>query len=178
MQQKFTQNYPPFKLTYLCIFGPLLAWLDRTHHGNQTCAESKHQLQYQADFTLVSRIIAGDLSRISRTQSSQYNRPWVCMSFWISWTWNYPYMVCCNVHAWAVLLDMLEEVQWASLISALWKSGSDSKQERSWKNSFPRKLHWGENQPNLNMILFSNVVKGNLIWSHHHINILTTICLK
>lgn len=110
--------------------------------------------------------------------SSQYNRPWVCMSFWISWTWNYPYMVCCNVHAWTVLLDMLEEVQWASLISALWKSGSDSKQERSWKNSFPRKLHWGENQPNLNMILFSNVVKGILIWSHHHINILTTICLK
>lgn len=68
MQQKFTQNYPPFKLIYLCIFGPLLAWLDRMHHGNQTCAESKHQLQYQAHFTLVSRIIAGDLSRISRTQ--------------------------------------------------------------------------------------------------------------
>lgn len=154
------------------------------HHGNQRCAESKHQLQYQADFTLVSRIIAGDLSRISRTQRlnslflvSTTGRECACL-FWISWTWNYPYMVCCNVHAWTVLLDMLEEVQWASLISALWKSGSDSKQERSWKNSFPRKLHWGENQPNLNMILFSNVVKGNLIWSYHHINILTTICLK
>lgn len=149
------------------------------HHGNQTCAEIEHQLQYQADFTLVSRIITCDLSRIPQTQ--RLNSLFLVSTTGHECACLFEFHGHETIPTWSAVTcvpELLEEVQWASLISALWKSGSDSKQERSWKNSVPRKLHWGGNQPNLNMILFSNVVKYNLIWSYHHINILTTICLK